>query len=254
MPRLAAIGRLSATNRLASASRIAVAGVPPDTLTGLVLWLKADAITGLADGAAVASWLDSSGAGNSVSQGTSADQPTYQTSVLNGKPALHFNGTSYFLSRTTGFPINSDYTIAAVFRASSFTPNNVVLGGTTGEALYLQGTAMPRLYENGTFAVAPTAMALNTFAVVSGIFTDATLRGAIRVNQGVDGTGTATQHNADANIQIGAFAGANFLNGDIAEIVVYSRALSVIERANVETYLAAKYALGKIATARSAVV
>ena len=43
---------------------------------GLALWLKADAITGLADGDPVASWADSSGNSHTATQATSGSRPT----------------------------------------------------------------------------------------------------------------------------------------------------------------------------------
>jgi hypothetical protein len=48
--------------------------------SGMVLWLKADAIKGLADGAAVTQWDDSSGNGRNFTQGTVSKQPAYVAS------------------------------------------------------------------------------------------------------------------------------------------------------------------------------
>lgn len=56
----------------------------------MVLWLKADAIKGLADGAAVTQWDDSSGNGRNFTQGTVSKQPAYVASEANfgNKPQL----------------------------------------------------------------------------------------------------------------------------------------------------------------------
>ncbi len=62
--------------------------------SGMVLWLKADAIKGLADGAAVTQWDDSSGNGRNFTQGTVSKQPAYVASEANfgNKPAVRFDG------------------------------------------------------------------------------------------------------------------------------------------------------------------
>src|SRR5262245_37146172 len=57
----------------------------PDQITGLVGWWKADSLA-LSDGAAVTSWSDSSGTGNTATQATGGVQPIYKTNILNGKP------------------------------------------------------------------------------------------------------------------------------------------------------------------------
>lgn len=62
--------------------------LPAGNLSG---WYKADAITGLSDGAEVASWTDSSGRGNTLTQTISGAKPSYQTNELNSLPILRFD-------------------------------------------------------------------------------------------------------------------------------------------------------------------
>jgi hypothetical protein len=69
----------------------------PNEITGLARWFKADAITGKNDGDSVSQWDDSSGNAGHATQGTGANQPTYQTNELNGLPVLRFDGTNDFL-------------------------------------------------------------------------------------------------------------------------------------------------------------
>jgi hypothetical protein len=68
-----------------------------DSISNLKLWLKADAITGRLEAAAVANWSDMSGNGFTLSKATGASQPIYKTNQINGMPILRFNGTSAFL-------------------------------------------------------------------------------------------------------------------------------------------------------------
>ena len=73
-----------------------------------MLWLKADAISGLNDGDLVSSWLDQSGNAFNFSASGSA-RPTYKTNIQNGNPVVRFNGTSTYMSTSnvqTGSAVN----------------------------------------------------------------------------------------------------------------------------------------------------
>ena len=60
---------------------------------GLVLWLDASAITGVPDGAILASWADKSGSRHDATQGAAAKQPTYTASGWQGGlPSVRFRG------------------------------------------------------------------------------------------------------------------------------------------------------------------
>lgn len=70
----------------------------PDDIPNLLGWWKADSIS-QSDGTTVASWTDSSGGGNTMTQGTEADKPLFRTNIQNGLPALSFDesGSGDFL-------------------------------------------------------------------------------------------------------------------------------------------------------------
>ena len=69
----------------------------PDSIK---LWLKADAITGLSDGAAVATWPDSSGLTNNATQPSAPYQPQFVTNGVNGLPVMRFDGVTEPLNAT----------------------------------------------------------------------------------------------------------------------------------------------------------
>ena len=48
-----------------------------------IMWLRADRIQGLSDGASVSTWPDSSANGNNATQATSANQPVWKKNILN---------------------------------------------------------------------------------------------------------------------------------------------------------------------------
>src|SRR5687768_11145672 len=92
----------------------------PSDIAGLKLWLKADAITGLADGDPVTTWADSSGEGNDFTQGTAGNKPIYKTSILFGLPVVRFDGTDDVL---LGGDLSADFPSAATLFVL-FKPNS----------------------------------------------------------------------------------------------------------------------------------
>lgn len=57
-----------------------------------LVYVAADLITGLADGAKVAQWTDAGPAHNNLLQATELYKPTYKTGIVNGLPIVRFAG------------------------------------------------------------------------------------------------------------------------------------------------------------------
>jgi len=71
----------------------AISAWTPNDLTAKFVWFKADSLT-LNDGDAVSSWTEQFQ--NKVAEQTTvAAKPTYKANILNGKPAVYFDGTDY---------------------------------------------------------------------------------------------------------------------------------------------------------------
>jgi hypothetical protein len=105
----------------------------PASLAGVQLWLDSqDTATVLNStsggsavslGGSVALWIDKSGNGRNASQSSSGSRPIYQSSVINGYPAVAFNGTSHVMggndflsSATQSFMLFGVFSNAAVLR------------------------------------------------------------------------------------------------------------------------------------------
>jgi len=107
-----------------TASGVGVLASLPVTITGYpagaripVVWFKADAITGVTNGGALADWTDSSGNGYNASQDILSQEPTYVTNAMNSFPVVRFNTTnSTYLSFTR--PVQDDFTIICVFQST----------------------------------------------------------------------------------------------------------------------------------------
>ena len=210
--------------------------VLPDAISNLAWWIKADAITGVSNGATFASWPDSSSAGITTAQSDSTKQPLYLTNQINGQPAAQFDGTNDGL--TTTLTVSSAYTIFLVYapattsgshRAIQGASNNYVLGNSGASHWLYDGSSI-----TGGSVTANTPYLLT--AVYTGSLTTLSVNGTAVGNNTSNGTPGAVVLGA-----VGAFTEP--ANALIAEIVVYSRALSSSEITTVQGYLANKYAL-----------
>src|SRR5215467_1797621 len=115
---------------------------PP--VAGYTAWYDATLITGVSDGAKIATWNDSSGNGHHlVSQYSSANQPVYYsttgTRLINGHPAVWFNvANTGGLTCTDTFSIPHPFTIVAVSQASSLSGAPVLWCVNTGSTSQYQ--------------------------------------------------------------------------------------------------------------------
>jgi cysteine-rich repeat protein len=208
----------------------------PADISGLALWLKADAITGLSDGASVASWTDSSGNGRNAVQ--TIGQPVYKTNILNGKPVVRFNPSQQLaVSNNFAAPVSVIYvghlTGGANQRLFGGVNNNWLLGFWGGHM---------RVAHFGSWVSDPNGPAADTdwytyTALISGsnskVYENGTLFADSSTGQGPNGI-TLNGYNSDG-------VGGETSDGEIAEVIVYNRVITDAERQDVEAYLNNKY-------------
>ncbi len=247
-------------------------GISPANLFPAVRWV-ADALT-VGDGAAVSAWSDGV-AGKNAAQSSPGNQPIFHTNVLNGHGVIRFSGASsqYLTVTAADSPISgaSDFTLVTVMKSStpglsssSFFQNTGVLGceqpGSVADwALCLNGnqlgaglgagasgcSADVSLYGGNVTDGKPHVVAYERSAGTIRIYVD----GAIVAVQNSLCTGTRGGY----DFQIGAMTtGSGYFTGDIAEIQLYNRALSISEMATVTTTLAGAYGMGGVAGAPQA--
>ncbi|PIO47238.1 MAG: hypothetical protein CMR00_11400 [[Chlorobium] sp. 445] len=229
--------------------------------TGLKLWLKADDLR-LANGESVSLWQDASGnAHHATSSGTA--RPMFLQNQLNGRPVVRFSGTTGFSNTGTAMNIalQTGSAVTAIVVAAnrrsllvreavdvllasktSGDPNQFTGFGLSTYNGFVSTTAREitaeapgqgatvRLRKNGRNA--PLMLSQNEFAVI-------TYLGA-----GIANRGTVNGQEAGSRVRLGSFvAEAQGLYGtnDIAEILLYDRALSQSEVIDIENYLGQKY-------------
>lgn len=240
--------------------RLRLTQLPIDT--GLRLWLDAGARV-TKDGANLVSALgDGSGVANDASQATPAKQPLWIDNVINGRPVLRFDGINDQLIATLS-PGTDNFTVFVVAKTTA--AHEIDTEGTTGTAgtsgqKYLFGATSSgvnagagmslgtngiSIYENGNSYMPPLAVYGGSVGngFVLGAFEYEARRPTIFLNGQLLRPGLVSPRpQVSAPTEIGAGAFGAFA-GDIAEIMIYNRALSADERAIVEAYLSRKYAL-----------
>lgn len=188
------------------------------------------------DGDYVIRWEDCSVCENDASSSSAAQRPVLKTGLVRGEPVVRFDGADDGL--LTGLVLSGAFTLLAVYAASLANDN-------AGRAI--QGTANwflgPR---NGFYQCHHGSVFTGGPVVVPGVFVFQTVwrtggtvlnyvNGALvgRIDDGGEDPG---------QIGLGSCGGYNEpMAGDIAEVMVFNRALDEAERKAVELYLEQKY-------------
>jgi hypothetical protein len=108
----------------------------PWKAVGASATLDARRITGLSNGAAVATWPDVSGNARDFANSNSGERPTYESAGLNGQPTV-LNASGKGLCRTTALPIGAsgEETQIGVCKLSNvFSYQVIIANGSTSAA------------------------------------------------------------------------------------------------------------------------
>jgi hypothetical protein len=233
--------------------------------TNNVLWLKADAGTSTTvNGNGITAWNDQSGNGINVSQSTVAQQPIFQTNIINGFPAIQFDNAtitgendkligpdSPLLDNTAGYTFFTVTRPQAFSDASTIISKRVTLDNQHSfMLLYWNGnkfntdiqTSNNRFGSSNTFLV-------NTNYLVDVIY-DGTLPAAFRTKLYLGETLHRTAPETHSFVPDNAsplIIGSTHVTDDrpfggyIPEIIMYRQALDKASRIIVNNYLSAKY-------------
>ena len=242
-------------------------------LPGLQLWLKADAgISENVDGVSV--WADQSGNSRDATAAP-GEEPVRIASepLLGGMPTLRFDGDldlltianriladdepefTVFAVATAGQPSNAS--IFSIREGSNLLQLDTQGGGepNLGRSRFIARTGPPNVTVNSLGEESGTVEADGSWTVTPAIYAgtltaNGTERTALVYFGGIAGDSATADFGAATSITVGAqqIGGVNCcgqLNwkGDIAEILVYDRALSGAEYQSVEVYLEEKYGI-----------
>lgn len=237
---------LGGTSQIFSLQSVAIAD-------SLRLWLRADRGVSL-NGSTVSAWADQSSNNLNATQSTVANQPTFvsSNSILNGLSSIRFDGTNDLLNGTLipRFGSNSLSVFTVASGGNQSTINAVMLSSgssTTGWWFSRRASAgrIGVINNNntlqGTTTTLPTSgFNFRLFGYNKNFGTSALLK--VNGNTEISSTTAAAINGfTNANYQVGAGSTANYLNGDIAEVMVFTKTLTTEEQAGIEKYLMDKY-------------
>lgn len=259
-----------------NATKIAVLGkklwTPANIST--ILWLDAaDNSTLIFNGASISQWRDKGLNSRHFFQNDANSQPQYSANGLSSLPTLSFNGSSSYLTTLNPMTIGNSsavsYNVAIVFNQSSVsTAARFVFRGSSGSGsqntdygLFSEqttGDSSP-LYRFGTGSAADggawqriTSVSVTTNPIIfTGVMAATTSNTGSKqsyFNGILSATGNYTIKGASATevaigSQINSGVPANFLHGNISEVIMTNQSLNDIERQRIEGYLAHKWRL-----------
>lgn len=212
------------------------------------------------DGDSIGGWKDKSGNGRHFTQSSGTNRPTYKTAIRNGKAVIRFDGVNdrLTLGSDTGFP-SGDMSVLAVCKCDrtfgSGSYSNVLVYGVASSYPADIGKKVYFLFGTDAFLGANgvgfsqygdscgTAGQVSAWKAFHACRTGSDY--AIQVNGVTQATKTMTTNTVlGGSVAVGSDTspGSYFL-GDIAEILLFSRALGSNEIATLQSYFASKWSL-----------
>ncbi|HET7693685.1 MAG TPA: S8 family serine peptidase [Gemmatimonadota bacterium] len=227
-------GAIGTASRSVSVSVPTAGGGPgePGAIPGLTLWLRADGLTGLADGDPVGTWPDASGSCNHATQASASKRPTFRAAQVAGLPAVSFDAADDGMETPVDPPQTT--TIVAVYASRTGATGHVLNGGFS----FFEGPYVGRYraytgkYLNGP-PVTPGRWVVQGFRQTSS-----------KAELWIDGTmATSTNKTVNPGTLLLARQGtySQVLDGALAELLVYDRALSDSELSAVHAWLHGRY-------------
>ena len=222
---------------------------PGGVSSNLDLWLRADA--GVTEsGGQVSQWDDQSGNGFNATQGTAANQPLLTNAALNNNPTISFDNVNDFfhLNQPAPFVGTNDFTVLAVFQTDGPNTNPLLGPNNVDNAFYINATGAFFILRSNISTILQSTTPANNNVPHLGRTARAANNFTVHMDSKLDGTATNSFSFPNA---AGRFIGRatrnntdhDYYKGDIAELVIYSRALNASEAQQVESYLGLKYGI-----------
>jgi hypothetical protein len=245
-------------------------GFNPNSIANLALWLDASATSSLTFNAdTISEWRDLSGNGRHFSQATAAAQPNGVARTKNGKRVLDFGGAQSLVGNSaslsiarnvggiTAFVVAKFDSVAASQQTLMQAQNNASVarllmdggaGISPGTSLRLGGRRLDADSFDSAVGAALSQTTNDTILAGTVAFSAATanlhVNGLLIATDGTFQTAGNTSDTDSSSVTIGSSPSvANPIDGYIAEIIVYQRALSAAERQRVKQALGRKWGI-----------
>ena len=233
----------------------------PASISGMRLWLKADAGTLDASGnpitvdsTAIATWQDQSGLNAHATQSTPAVRPILRTGAngQNGKPAVYFSGSTSLVS---GGVSVAGFTVFLAFKSSvagSLYEQSANIGSNDGFVLYGTSPYTLQVKKGGVFNALNTSLNWSVGAspkLTTHRYNGTSASHTLRLNKSAVSTTVQTAGDPGTtvsnNVIYIASRGASsvFMTGFIYEMIVYNGSLSDSDVIKIENYLSTKWSI-----------
>lgn len=230
----------------------------PSNVSGLHLWLDANDETTITQTAnKISQWNDKSGNNYNLTQGISGSQPELKPNGYGLRNTVLFDGADDFM--TTNIPGTLDE--MTVFIVSKY--NQLNQGSGDFDYLYSYGTnsanqlvSLARrasgsfdddyyLFDGGTTLNGPNLDGQVFTTHVQRINNTATFHEYFKNGVSEVVTDNDVAFSVSGTFDLGRYlTGTHYLDGEIAEIIIYNRSLNNTERETIETYLTQKWVNG----------
>ncbi len=222
----------------------------PPTNAGMSLWLDAGDCTTirLNDNTTnyVQKWRDKSPNGNHATQNTQANQPSFVTNVLNGRSIIRGRSTGY-MGASVSYGAAATFIVVATPATAT---NTYIFSGSAAS----NAPAFVSKYSSISYEFLGATPRFNLTPALNTAVTGANILSVVHTDGGTtygyfnsalvsSGTGlTISGSSLTTLLQSCNGCSTNF-DGDLAEFIIYNRALASVERENIESYLATKWGI-----------
>jgi len=222
----------------------------PTALSGLSFWVRSDLGVTDAGAGAVSAWADQSGAGHHLTQPTAGNRPTLVSSVINGQPVIRFGPTASnkWLDFAVDWAQANAITVYAVVKYVTNGADFQILLRGGGPHIYLGdgpvGYNKPITYGSGTAIAAwGTALTNGNNYMIRWTSNATTETVGVRVGGGAEVQVVGTGVVAVNWQELGLSLNIQDTMSDIAEVMIFDRALTGPEDTLVTSYLNTRYGL-----------
>ena len=218
----------------------------PSEVSGLELWLDASDISSVTHSAnSVSLWGDKSDNNLMALQSSSANMPSLVANGQNNLPTVRFDGVNDYIS-VPSLSITQAYTIYSVAKTTAGSGRDYLFDGATStnsaRSLIALRNAGKVQFWAGNWANSNLDSPTDFFTI-SAVFDNTSSQLSL------NGTTVTGKNTGNYNLYKGINLGTNynknadFLEGDIAELIIVDGVASTSERQKVEGYLAHKWGL-----------
>jgi len=222
----------------------------------IVLWLRADRGLQVDKAKGVMFWKDSSGPTaeglhpHDASQSDPAKRPLLVTDAIHDQPTIRFDGKDDFLQLTGTILWSQHFSIFAVAsdRGTNHTHRELISNwhrrGRSTTSFFFGLTGKSNIRLSDAFAPAGTVTNPKTPFILSG-FNSKNEASTYQGRKILASSKTLSDRDLAGPYVIGVQGnnGAEFWNGDIAELIMFERSLNADERQSVWNYLAYRYGM-----------